>query len=106
MSKLAELQQSHTCSNCKRKNLAQNQIGKDNCMYCVNDIDTPALPKCHVCKGIKHPYEVWLKSDIVSIIAHEKQHEEARKDGEICKRCNSYHTRTGKLEVPPKEFKI
>ena len=37
MSKLLELQQSHTCPGCERENLALNQIGAVNCMYCVND---------------------------------------------------------------------
>lgn len=45
---------------------------------------------CHVCKKVKKPYVVFLKSDIMSLI----QHDMAREDGPICERCNNYYAMT------------
>lgn len=61
------------------------------------------LPRCHVCGNDKEPYEIYIKGDVFSIMEHEKQHKEARKGGEICKRCNSYHAMTGILKEPTEE---
>ncbi len=39
MNILSESQQSHPCPNCKRENLALNQMGNGKCIYCVNDTE-------------------------------------------------------------------
>lgn len=54
---------------------------------------------CHVCGKEKKPYIVFMKTDILSFL----RYEEARKDGEICKRCNSYHAMTGELKNATKQ---
>jgi hypothetical protein len=61
------------------------------------------LPKCHVCGNDKEPYEIYLKSDILWLMEHEKQHKEAREGGEICERCDRYHAMTGILAAPTDE---
>ena len=61
------------------------------------------LPKCHVCGKDKHSYEVYFKSDIFSIMQFSKTHEEARKGGEICQRCDSYYAMTRILKEPTEQ---
>lgn len=58
---------------------------------------------CHVCGKEKKPYVVFLNNDVLSLISHEQ----AREDGEICKRCDSYFAMTGEFkDATEKEFKI
>ena len=59
--------------------------------------------KCHVCGKEKKPYIVILDNNILSLHSHF----EARKDGEICERCDQYFAMTGELKASTdKEFEI
>lgn len=58
---------------------------------------------CHVCKKVKKPYVVFLKSDIMSLI----QHDMAREDGPICERCNNYYAMTSEFkDATDEEFEL
>ena len=54
---------------------------------------------CHVCGKEKKPYNVFMDNSILSFL----RYEEAREEGEICERCNSYHAMTGELKEPTKQ---
>ena len=58
---------------------------------------------CHVCGKEKKPYIVFMNDNIFSWI----QHDRARKDGEICQRCDQYHAMTETFkDATEKEFKL
>lgn len=65
----------------------------------MNKMETKEI--CHVCRKEKEPYTVILKDDLLSFL----QHEQAREDGPICKRCDQYYAMTGELkDSTKKEF--
>ncbi len=58
---------------------------------------------CHVCKKEKKPYTLFIKNDIFSII----HYQEARAEGPICEKCDSYSAMTGEYKEPTEEeYKI
>ncbi len=58
---------------------------------------------CHVCKKPKEDYIVFMKKDMFSIL----EHQQAREDGPICERCDSYFAMTGGFkEASDVEFEL
>ncbi len=54
---------------------------------------------CHVCKKGKKPYHKFMNMDVFNII----QHHQAREDGSICERCDTYFALTGEFKEPTDE---
>lgn len=49
---------------------------------------------CHVCKREKKPYIVLITNNIMEHL----NYKQAREDGPICERCNTYHAMTGEFK--------
>lgn len=61
------------------------------------------LEICHVCGKEKKPYLLIVDNNILSFI----EYEQAREDGPICERCNSYFAMTGEFkDATEEEFEI
>lgn len=54
---------------------------------------------CWVCKKEKKPYLVFLKDDIIDYLTYL----DARKNGEICERCDKYYAMTGEFKDSTEE---